>query len=227
MRGFYFQKMAHTDHKIRRYSTITNNRAVVDNNLIFEADGSVDYASFIVSLYKKVNLGFPKFYKMDAISKLGVMGTELLLQGLDDLPGINKENVAVVIANSQSSLETDSRFQETIADKSKYFPNPATFVYTLPNLMIGEICIKNKFKGESAFFIFEQPDFTFLHDYVSNLFDVTGTELAITGWVNLDRERNYEAILYLIENGNISSPETSSLAFCPEVLSTLYKETRK
>jgi len=225
-REFYFRKMALTDYRIRDYCVIRHNRVVVNGSLLFEMDRSVDYSSFIASLYKKMDLGYAKFYKMDALSKLGFMAAELLLRDMDDLSEINNEDIAVIIANSQSSLETDGRFQETIADRSNYFPNPALFVYTLPNIMIGEICIKNKFKGESAFFVFEQLDSDFLCDYVGNLFETTGTQVAITGWVDLDSDHNYEAILCLVEKGNTSSRETGSLEFKPEVLTNLYLETK-
>ena len=43
------------------------------------------------------------------------------------------------------------RFQETIQHADSYYPSPALFVYTLPNIVTGEIAIRNKYYGETSF----------------------------------------------------------------------------
>ena len=52
--------------------------------------------------------------------------------------------------NEHSCLETDIEHQEEV---NKQKASPAVFVYTLPNIVIGEISIRNKWFGESAFFL--------------------------------------------------------------------------
>ncbi|MEJ0079473.1 MAG: hypothetical protein WDM78_00555 [Puia sp.] len=49
--------------------------------------------------------------------------------------------------------------------------SPALFVYTLPNIVIGEISIRRHFKGENAFFVFKQFDGNFIEKYVRGLFE--------------------------------------------------------
>jgi hypothetical protein len=58
---------------------------------------------------------------------------------------------ALVFANRSSSLDTDFKYQESINSQENYFPSPAVFVYTLPNICVGEISIKHKMQTENAF----------------------------------------------------------------------------
>ena len=151
-------------------------------------------SSFLVSSYRHLNMAYPKFYKMDRLSQLGFLAAECLLKDHFDPDTYPAGAVGVVLANAHSSLDTDLRFQETVAN----IPSPALFVYTLPNIVIGEICIRHQFKGENAFFIFEQYDIPFLNDYIDRLLEEGNTQAVIGGWVDLFQNR-YEAFIYLAE----------------------------
>ena len=62
--------------------------------------------------------------------------------------------------------------------------------------MIGEISIRNKFRGENAFFIFDRYNETFLTDYI-NLLHLNGkVKNCIGGWVDQSKD-NYEAFMYI------------------------------
>src|ERR1700741_5650650 len=103
-------------------------------------------------------MSYPKFHKMDALSKLGLLCAEHALKNGDFLSKYPLNRVGIVLSNSASSLETDRQHQRSISDKSNYFPSPAIFVYTLPNIVIGEMAIKYKITGENAFFVSEKRD---------------------------------------------------------------------
>ena len=62
---------------------------------------------------------------------------------------------------------------------------------------MGEICIRNKFKGENSFFVFEDFNAAFLHQYVTELFDNNIVQLCICGWVDV-LDENYKAVLFLV-----------------------------
>ena len=130
-------------------------------------------------VYAAEQIQYPKFYKMDALSKLGFLAAEILLKNRP-LP-YPKEDVAVILSNANSSLDTDIRYQQSTKD----IPSPALFVYTLPNIVIGEICIRNGFKGENSFFVFKAFDATFMTRYVESLMGQTPTQACICGWVEL------------------------------------------
>ena len=108
------------------------------------------------------------------------------------------EDIAIVIANSASSLEIDTEHQRTISDKNNYFPSPSVFVYTLPNIMIGEIAIRNSIKGENSFFIFDKFDADFMSSYINSLMNSNKANCCITGWIEF-YENKYEAFLYSVE----------------------------
>ena len=142
----------------------------------FEQEQDVDFKSFIKAAYGNYNVNYPKFFKMDDLCKLALITSEVLLKGEDLSNRYKGEDIGIVIANSNSSLDTDIKHYDTIKDRSDYFPSPSVFVYTLPNIMIGEISIKNNIKGENAFFIFENFEPEFISSYVNNLLDTRSEE---------------------------------------------------
>lgn len=130
---------------------------------------------------------------MDAVNKLGWIAAEYLLNTVD-LSSIPKENIGVVLANRSGSLDVDERFLES----TRTVASPALFVYTLPNIVIGEICIRHGIKGENTFFVAENFDIPFLKSYTEQLFESEAVDACIIGWVE-QYHNEYEAALYLIQ----------------------------
>ncbi|MFH2131883.1 MAG: 3-oxoacyl-ACP synthase [bacterium] len=184
---------------IKNHCVIRGNQVTLGPDTWFQADSHLTFQDFIVQLYKRSGIDYPKFYKMDPLSRLGFMTAELLLEEGGDLKSCPADRTAVIVANASSSIETDGKFNETIVDPSHYFPSPALFVYTLPNIFIGEICIKNNIKGENTCFISESFNTGFICDYVNRLLGSGKADRVICGWVDLDRDYHYESILYLVE----------------------------
>ncbi|NOX84936.1 MAG: 3-oxoacyl-ACP synthase [Chlorobi bacterium] len=182
---------------IETYCHIRNNRIFRDGKLIFEAPDA-DLKGFLKSAYKFLNPGHAKFYKMDELSKLGFLAAEVLSPAFDrELP---PEETAVILSNTHSTWITDIRHQETITDEDKFFPSPAIFVYTLPNIMTGEISIRHKFRGENAFFIFEKFNPEFLVDYVNQLIMSGKIKACLGGYVDQSID-GYEAFVYYLRSG--------------------------
>lgn len=134
---------------------------------------------------------------MDNLSKLAFLSAELLLKDITNSNG-EENDIALVFANRSSSLDTDVKYQGSIASKENYFPSPAVFVYTLPNICIGEISIKHNLKSENAFFVFEDFPAEFMMHYANNLLENDKTEKVLCGWTELYQE-NYRAVVYLVE----------------------------
>lgn len=163
-------------------------------------DGLVDFSHedpghklFLRRVYKHFGIGYSKFYKMSPLCKLGFLASELLVRDAD-LSGIRPESISLVIANASSSLHTDAEYQATIDTT----PSPAVFVYTLPNILIGEICIRNGFKGEGIFFVQEQFDRTFIFDFVEQQLKTGLSEISLAGWVDINENDDYLADLFLL-----------------------------
>jgi len=146
------------------------------------------------SLYKHLGISYPKFYKMSPLSQLGFLASEVLLKN-QDVSSLDPELVSLLFANSSSSLHTDSIYQKTLETT----PSPATFVYTLPNIVIGEICIRNGFRGEGVFFIQESFDKEFIFDQAKELMTSGRSSLCLAGWIEVNLEGEYLAKLFLLE----------------------------
>ena len=164
-----------------------------DGKLIFE-NKEPDVAGFLLSIYKHLQLDYPKFYKMDNLSKLGWLASEVLLRDNYQREDYQPEEVGLVLANRNSSLDNDIKY----FDSAKEIASPSLFVYTLPNIVIGEICIRNNFKGEHAFFIQDNFDTDFIEQQVSFLLNNNILQACICGWVDV-LEHYYKAVLFLVE----------------------------
>ena len=125
---------------------------------------------------------------MDNLSKLGWLASEILLKDIFTTENYQPGDVGIILSNANSSLNSDWKYLTSIAD----VPSPSLFVYTLPNIVIGEICIRNNFKGESAFFISEKFDAELIYRYVQNLFDTNVFKACICGWLEVLNE-NYKS----------------------------------
>jgi len=212
------------DKQITAYTYFGEGKVVVNKRLIFYQEKIATFAEFIKSLYKQEQLSYPKFYKMDSLSKLGFISAELLLR--NENPGRFKPgSLAVVLANSSSSLDTDLAHQESIRNRSAYFPSPSVFVYTLANIVIGEICIRHGLKGENAFLVSEKFNAGQLEEYVSDLLDNNHAEACICGWVEI-LGNNFKALMALVEkdgSGAALKTEFAPLPFTEAAMNDLMK----
>ncbi len=172
---------------------ISNNVVYKNGQSIFEAKDD-QFPEFLMTAYRHFDLQYPKYFKMDSLSRLGWLANELLLKDSFDKNSYGPEDVGIVLSNANASLDTDIKYYET----TKSMASPAQFVYTLPNIVIGEISIKHGFKGENAFFIFDSFDAGFIQQYVNSLLLNNLIECCICGWVDV-LGNNYNASLFLIE----------------------------
>lgn len=111
----------------------------------------------IRELYAALKAPNMKFYKMDNLSKAGYIASEYLLRGQNLKDRYAPTRIAVILENRSSSLDTDLAHQQIVNEHLKEGASPAVFVYTLPNVVSGEICIRNHFQGENTFFIDNTP----------------------------------------------------------------------
>ena len=175
-------------------SCTISNHAVFKNGVPIFKNKETDLPGFLFSVYKHFGLKYARFYKMDNLSKLGWLTAEILLKDSFQKKNYKPEEAGVILSNTNASLDSDQRYNESVRD----IPSPALFVYTLPNIMIGEICISNNFKGEDAFFISDTFDEVLIYNYVNNLLDNNILKVCICGWVELLDDK-YKAVLFLVE----------------------------
>jgi hypothetical protein len=198
---------------IQSYITIQNNEIVLNGTSVFKIEPT-DFADFSKQAYRNFDIQYPKFFKMDALSKLAFLGSELLLSPI--ISSEQENNIALVLSNKSSSLDTDVKYQESISDKENYFPSPAVFVYTLPNICLGEISIRHQLKSENSFFIFEAFNPEFVSNYLNILLNSNKAEMVLCGWVEFFND-NYKAFLC-----TISKEENER--YKKETINTLYNK---
>ncbi len=138
------------------------------------------FAEFIREEYRSLNAPNMKFFKMDDLSKLGYVAAEKLLQDVDLEDDATR--TAIVLANHAASLDTDCRHQQLL--NAHEMASPAVFVYTLPNIVSGEICIRHHIQGENTFFVQNAPD-GFARQYAQMLLRRGIADRVILGWCEL------------------------------------------
>ena len=136
-----------------------------------------------------------KFYKMDDLCKLGYVAAGHLLKGTDYQP----EEIGIILANASSSLDTDCKHQTLISKEGDKAASPAVFVYTLPNVVLGEICIRHKIKGENTFFVRPHYEPDSLEDYARIVMAKGKLRACVIGWCEL-MDGQYQAEFKQITN---------------------------
>lgn len=206
-----------TTHTIR----ITPEEVILDQRKLWEGKKELgeqegqEHHSLLTSLYKQMIGNYPKFYKMDGLSRLGFVASEILLnaeKGETDKERKNEEEKkkqeerkeeeiknleerAIIFFNHSSSIASDRNYKESIKDKDNYFPSPSIFVYTLPNIVTGEIAIRNHFQGETSFFILPDKDERMMEEILQASCRDAQSKSFLTGWIDYEDERHFEADL--------------------------------
>ncbi|MFK7799502.1 MAG: 3-oxoacyl-ACP synthase [Aureispira sp.] len=170
---------------------------ILYNQALWLADKEQPFGKFIKQAYRQLDWHYPKFHKMDRLCKLATVTARILLQN-GVLEGYKSEDIAIVIANKTATYHTDSKHIASIQDRDHYYPSPAVFVYTLPNILVGELSIQYKIKGASAFFIQEEKNLPFLFDYSQLLLESGAAKICLTGWVEYT-ETHYNSELHLLK----------------------------
>lgn len=149
----------------------------------------------LTDIYKQQVGDYPKFYKMDILTRLAFVAAELLKK---EVPAAEEEDwrgASVILFNHSSSIVADRQYLSTISDAGNFFPSPSVFVYTLPNITTGEIAIRNHIQGETSFYILPEKDEAFMQQILEASLRGTQATTAICGWVNAESETDYECEL--------------------------------
>ncbi len=177
---------------IHKTVSIYNNSVFINGKRVFSVAKEEALGAFLKQVYKNYNVGYSKYFKMDRLSKLGFLNTEILLSETNH-NNQETEQTAIILVNSSASLDTDTKFQDTVND----IASPAVFVYTLANIVIGEICIKHDIKGETAFFVQEKFNAEFVSNYTNIVLSNSAANKCIIGWVEVAPDGNYKSIMVL------------------------------
>lgn len=155
----------------------------------------------LTELYRKEVNDYPKFFKMDTLCRLGFIASELLLKA-ESAHIHDTESRAIIFFNKSASMCNDKNYQLTI-EGDNYFPSPALFVYTLPNIVTGEIAIRNKYYGETSFYVYPAKDDVLMESLIESAFEDESTESVIGGWLECGSDDDFNADIRLYEKVKI------------------------
>ena len=149
-------------------------------------------SKMLVELYRRYAGDYPKFFKMDTLSRLGFIAAEILLKQ----SAVSNQVSAVILANRSASIKNDTDYLATISD-GNYYPSPALFVYTLPNIVTGEIAIRHHIQGETSFYILDNPEQ--LEPIILSTLNIQPSTV-LAGWCECSATDEFYAKLQIIWN---------------------------
>jgi len=168
--------------------------SVVLNGKAIEVKESGD--KMLVELYRRYAGDYPKFFKMDTLARLGFIAAEILLQERVTESREKRTVDAVILANRSASIKNDNDYLATISD-GQYYPSPSLFVYTLPNIVTGEIAIRHHIQGETAFYVLDKPEQ--LEQIIKSQMSNHRSPI-IAGWCECSAPNEYYAKIQIIWN---------------------------
>ena len=216
----HYVRIKTIDSKTPVYQVTLNGKTLV---------GSAPAKTLLIDLYKTHVGDYPKFYKMDPLCRAGFIASELLLKtekngcldnwtNTDDSicknPKTTKpqnpkiqygESRGVVLFNAASSLADDRNYQATINNSETAFPSPSLFVYTLPNVLTGEIAIRNHYYGETNFIVLPELDCDVMACAIEMTFSDLSLQSLITGWVDCYSETDYDVLMFIVGRSSIQT----------------------
>jgi len=163
-------------------------------------------SEMLTALYRAHVGDYPKFFKMDALCRLGFIASELLLQAEGPQPAM-RDDRAIVLASSCGSLCDDTHYQATIDNVDEFYPSPAVFVYTLSNIVTGEIAIRNHYLAETACYILPRHDRDTLMRIVEDTLALGEARSALCGWVDCRSDNDFEASIAIVDINHDNSQQ--------------------
>lgn len=164
--------------KMRKSATVEINagEVLVNDSAVF-SDKYADFGTFIREAFKSRGENNMKFYKLDDLCKLGYVAAAWLLDGIE----FGEEECGMVLSGKYGCLDTDMKHQQIIDKEGDAASSPAVFVYTLPNVVAGEISIRHHIKGENTWFWSDDRTMSDLKHYASLMAGASDLRYCIIG----------------------------------------------
>ena len=185
---------AKADYEEIKRLRITPDGLTVDGLPVsMEARGS----ALVTEIFKKYLADGSRFFKMDLYSRLAYVGTTLLAK--DALEGVNPEDVALFIFTLNGSVLADRKHLSTFSNPDEFYPSPAVFINTLPNVVLGEIAVRNNIKGGTTLVMLPDRDETTIDRILEASLSATRPSVMICGWVDCDAQDSFIADLKIMK----------------------------
>ena len=198
---------------ISDFVRIRNAEVIKNGEKIFHLSSEPELQA--AEFYRLLKMSYPKFFKMDLLAQWGMVTAELLLQNSSPLAA-DPFRMALLFQNITASSHADQAYQKTLQE----IPSPALFVYTLPNIVMGEIAIRHSIKGENTFIVSKEFSPEHLVEYAQTLFDQDIADELILAFLEIGSN---EADILMLRICNVNTPHT----FSKETLLQMYETPMK
>lgn len=204
--------------KILSFCRLTNHRLLsYDGQLLLNNEDNLK--NWLSTIYNHLQPTYPKFFKMDNLCKAGFLAAEIVMKNHKLGDSDTRTDCSMVLMNRSGSLDNDRRYQQTIRTK-EYFPAPSVFVYTLSNIVLGEIAIRHRLQGETSCYLSEQFSAEELLQLTEDALAVNQSTFGLCGWVEVG-ENGCDVLLTVVGE----SENDSQYDFSIENLNKLYNES--
>lgn len=170
---------------------LTPTKALLDSKVLAQGGKAA-----LLNLYHSFCEAYPKFFKMDGLSRLGFLASEILLKGV---PEEDKDQMGVIMFTHAGCKEADVKYAQTIKEDN-FFPSPADFVYTLSNIVTGEVAIRHRIHGITTVYVLPERDNEISRKIIESIFLTTDVKTMLMGWIDYETPENYIADLKIITN---------------------------
>ena len=197
--------------RINAYCRITNNGVWI-NGEEKKIESFGENSQFLDNIYRSLDIQYLKFFKMDRLSKAGFLSTEIVMNTMKIEKDLSKKDYAIICFNRSSSLDDDAVYQKTIQDELNYFPSPSVFVYTLPNIVTGEIAIRHKIYGETSFYITEKFSAKQIFNPITDIFKSGNISALLCGWIECYKDVCDVLMMYISQKNEGEQLNLENLA---------------
>lgn len=167
--------------KILSTTTYRNGRFSVDGKELAGSTGDLDRD--LGNAWAAMEVELPRFVRMDRNSKLvSIAAAPFFVPGAA-LSKYPKDSIGMVIMGTHGSMDTDQRYVEQL--QAENHASPGLFVYTLPNIAMGELSIQHGLHGSGLCLLSDSPDIVQMRDACEILLEDHGMEVLICGWANI------------------------------------------
>jgi hypothetical protein len=158
-----------------------NGRLLVNGEARTTATGNLE--DDLLSAWLSSGLEQPRFHRMDRSSKLLALATAPFFAPGGALYSLEKDRIGSVICGRSGSMDTDVGYDDQL--RSEGHAGPGLFVYTLPNIAMGELTIMHGLHGSGLCLLSERPDPEQMRLACKVLIDFHGMEVVVCGWSDI------------------------------------------
>ena len=193
---------------ITAHCKINNKEIALNQNVVYRTSTpDLPLNKFLREASKGLNISYPKLRKMDSMCQAAVIAVECIARDQAFGERYDRSSTGILLCNQSASLYTDINYQKSLSS----FPSPGLFVYTLPNIAVGEIAIRNGIQGENAFFVQDQFDASFFSNYTQLLMENEGVDCCLVGWLEANPD-DCNVILSLVEKPKEENTKAAAYA---------------